>query len=214
MANFVNAFFRLPRWHTLGFNIIILFLTFILLVFVPQLRLQTLVFAVMFLLAEAYKPGQQTTRTPLIKGLMLFFMFAAGTMAFVYTLGRGLLTQFSTTFSVSVTSLIIYYLVAASAEEDVFRSVLPKVLNSPLLATALYSLYHLFAISILYGVVGSWAALTDARVIGALLFTFLFGLGMYYLTHLFKSTVPAKAVHWVFNLFQFGVIMSLLGGAS
>jgi len=95
--------------------------------------------------------------------------------------------------AVGTVGLLLYFLLVSHVEEDIFRGILPQLMGNIWVPQVLYALFHVFVIS---GLVGSFDL---GLMFPLLLFTFGFGVAMMLLTQSFKSTVPSKAVHWVFD---------------
>jgi membrane protease YdiL (CAAX protease family) len=175
-----------------------------LLIFSKELREYTLLYVALFVIAEMYKTGTQAERTPFLKGLIMFSIASFVSVIFFSSVNQILQPEnFTSIATVSITQWVLYFLLVAYVEEEIFRGILPKAIGNMIIPQIIYTVFHIATVSIL--------AVNGVSIISLLIFTMLFALAMMFLTYQFKSVIPAIAVHWIYDLYKVGVLMSVFG---
>lgn len=197
MISYLQRFFKVS-WRNIPFQIIPIIAIFYVFIFIPQLKSLAIIYSLMFLLAEFVMKGEQITRTPLKKGLLLFLGFFFVTIFILSTI-PGLKPINSLGLDLTFISVLAYFTIVAYSEEVVFREILPKVFQSKIIPLILYVFFHLAIFKGFYELAGS-------GLIIALIFTAVFGFIAQYIRDHTKSNAGNIGFHLGYDLFANGYL--------
>lgn len=184
------------------FNIVYWLVFFVGVVRFPELSHILFVYAILYLLAENLIKGKQEINTPIKRGAYLFFLFFI--VSFIVFSITKIFTVVNPVYQYTSTKLVILALMVSFFEEGIFRGIIAKIFNNPVLSAIMFAVLHIFT--------GLYVLKFESSMLVVyLIFTFIFGLGMTYLNRKFRSLEPARAVHFTFLLFSYG-IAQMFGG--
>lgn len=208
MAVAIKSLFAFPN---ISINFVLGMIGLFLYITYPTLRDGLNIFLILLIGVQVFGKNKEARNESFFTAVPIFLITTVIAFIVFTTFNLGSSAENVVASSVPFLALVAYYLVAASVEEDVFRDVLPQRIGM-FWSNVLFAVFHYgVLVSIFAGMgVATLAGLNHSAVVAGLIFSFVFGMGMSLLTNMFNSTTPAKAVHWMYNLFKTGVVFSVL----